>query len=170
MSVLFVDIYAAGVDFNFEDKRHYLIAACGMTSSGICKVTSDQSLTVFSVSLTKLCLRFGFSHTIVVLKDSKFLGEFIKTSNSLKINMHVLSGNNHEPMTVDHTCIFLITCLTIFYNEHGNTRVALEGIPMSLYALNAVPVVGTDISCSLLMTGRELNFPFFVRTASDVDL
>ena len=30
---------------------------------------------------------------------------------------------------------------------------------MSLYVWNYAPVVGTDISCSLLVTGREFNFP-----------
>ena len=44
-------------------------------------------------------------------------------------------------------------------NERGNNRVALEGILMSLYTWNSSPVVGTDISRSLLVTGREFNFP-----------
>ena len=30
---------------------------------------------------------------------------------------------------------------------------------MSLYAWNSAPVVGTDISQSLLVTGREFSFP-----------
>ena len=30
---------------------------------------------------------------------------------------------------------------------------------MSLYAWNSAPVVGTDISQSLLITGREFSFP-----------
>ena len=41
----------------------------------------------------------------------------------------------------------------------GNNRVALEGILMSLYGWNSAPVIGTDISRSLLVTGREFNFP-----------
>ena len=32
MKVLFVDIYAAGAEFNFVCTKHYLIAACGVTS------------------------------------------------------------------------------------------------------------------------------------------
>ena len=159
MRVLFVDIYAASTEFNFEGTRHYLIAACGMTSFGVCKATAEQSLTVFSAALMKIWLRFGFSHTIVVDKDSKFLREFVKTSALLKINMHTLLGSNHDPMIVERIFRFLNTCLTIFCNERGNTRVALEGILMSLYAWNSAPVIDTDISRSLLVTGREFNFP-----------
>jgi hypothetical protein len=37
----------------------------------------------------------------VVDKDSKFLGEFVKTAALLKINIHSLSGGNHDPMIVE---------------------------------------------------------------------
>ena len=104
MKVLFVDIYAAGTEFNFEGTRHYLIAACGMTSFAVCEDTAEQNSTIFSAALMKIWLRFGFSHTIVVDKDSKFLGEFVKTAALLKINIHSLSGGNHDPMIVERVC------------------------------------------------------------------
>ena len=141
MGMLFVDIYAAGAEFNFEGTQHYLIAACGMTSFDICEAIAKQSLTIFAAALMKIWLRFGFSHTIVVDKDSKFLGEFVKTAKLLNINIHVLFGNNHDPMLVEQICRFLNTCLTIFCNKRGTNRVALEGILMFLYAWNSAPVV-----------------------------
>ena len=67
-------------------------------------------------------------------------------------------------MIVYCICLFINSCLTIFCNECGNNRVALEDILMSLYAWNYVPVVGTDISRSLLVTGREFNFPIQLST------
>ena len=114
MKVLFVDIYAAGSEFNFEGTKHYLIAACGMTSFGICEATAEQSAASFAAALMKIWLRFGFSHTIVVDKDSKFLGVFAQTAALLKINIHVLSGENHDPMIVERICRYLNKCLTIF--------------------------------------------------------
>ena len=54
---------------------------------------------------------------------------------------------------------FLNSCLTVFCNDCGNNHVALEGILISLYAWNFAPVVGTGIKRSLLVTGREFNFP-----------
>ena len=62
MSMLFVDIYSAGADLNFYGTKHYLIAACGMTSFGICEPTSEQTAAAFAAALMKIWLRFGFSH------------------------------------------------------------------------------------------------------------
>jgi len=77
----------------------------------------------------------------------------------LKINIHVLSGENHNPMIVERICRYLNKTLTIFTNERDDNRVALEGILMSLYAWNSAPVIGTDISRSLIVVGREFQFP-----------
>ena len=49
-----------------------------MTSFAIAEDTAEQSSTVFAAAFMRIWLRFGFSHTIVVEKDSKFLGEFTK--------------------------------------------------------------------------------------------
>ena len=40
MRVLFVDMYAAGAELNFVGIKHYLIAACGMTSFAIAEDTA----------------------------------------------------------------------------------------------------------------------------------
>ena len=159
MRVLFLDVYAAGVEFNFDGTKHYLIGACGMCSFAICEATPEQTATAFASALMKIWLRFGFSHTIVVDKASAFLGVFAETAALLNINIHVLSGENHDPMIVEQICRFLNSCLTDFCNERGTNRVAFEGILMSLYAWNSAPSVGTDISRSLLTVGREFNFP-----------
>ena len=70
MQALFVDIFTAGGDFNFEGTKHYVIAACGMTSFAICEDTSQQKAKSFARALLKMWLRFGLSHAIVVDKDS----------------------------------------------------------------------------------------------------
>ena len=87
------------------------------------------------------------------------MGEFTKTETLLKINIHVLSGENHNLMIVERINRYLNSCLTIFCNERGINRVTLEGILMALYGWNSMPVIGTDISRSLLVTGREFQFP-----------
>ena len=43
MRVLFVDIYAAGAEFNFAGTKHYLIAACGMTAFAVCEDTAEAN-------------------------------------------------------------------------------------------------------------------------------
>ena len=155
MRVLFVDIYAVGTELNFVGTKHYLLAACGMTSFAVCEDTAEANSTTFAAAIMKIWLRFGFSHTLVVDKDSKFRGTFEATAALLNINIHVLSGENHNPMIVERICRYLNKCLTIFTNERDDNRVALEGILMSLYAWNSAPIIGTDISCSLVVVGRE---------------
>ena len=54
MKVLFVDIYAAGAEFNFEDTKHYLIAACGMTSFVVCDPTAEVNSTTFVSASMKI--------------------------------------------------------------------------------------------------------------------
>ena len=54
MNVLHVDIYAVGVNLNYEGNRFYLIAACGMTSFAVAEATSEQNSTVFASALMKI--------------------------------------------------------------------------------------------------------------------
>ena len=125
-----------------------------MTSFAVCEDTAEANSTTFAAAIMKIWLRFGFSHTLVVDKDSKFRGTFEATAALLKRNIHVLSGENHNPMIVERICRYLNKCLTIFTNERDDNRVALEGILMSLYAWNSAPIIGTDISRSLIVVGR----------------
>ena len=97
MSVLHVDIFVVGTEFNFDGNKYYLIASCGMTTFSICEPTAEQNAKTFASTMMKIWLRFGFSHTIVVDKDSKFRGTFADTAELLNINMHVLSGETTIP-------------------------------------------------------------------------
>ena len=149
-----VDIYAAVTEINFDGTKHYVIGACGMTSFGICEPTAEQNASAFASALMKIWLRFGFYHTIVVDKDSKFPGIFSQTNTLISINIHVLSSENNDPIFVERIFWFLNSCINVFWNERGNNCIALEGILMYLYAWNYAPVVGTDITLSLLVYGH----------------
>ena len=81
---------------------------------------------------------------IAVDKASTFLGVFAATAALLNINIHVLSGKNHDPMIVERINRFLNSCLTIFCNERETNKVALEGILVALYTWNSAPVIGTN--------------------------
>jgi hypothetical protein len=95
----------------------------------------------------------------VVDKDSNFFGVCREAIDLLKINCHVLSGNNHNPMLVERLCHYFNKGLTIMCNERDTVRVALESLLLLLYAWNSCPVPGTDISCSLVAVRREFAFP-----------
>jgi hypothetical protein len=81
----------------------------------------------------KIQLWFGFCHTIILDKDSNFLGVFKEVVNLLQINRHVLSGNNHNPMLVEHVNRYLNKGLKIMTNERNLVWVVMEAILLLLY-------------------------------------
>ena len=107
----------------------------------------------------KILLCYGFCHTVVLDKDSKFFGVCREAIDLLKINCHVLSSANHNPMIVERVNRYLTKGLKIMCNERDSVRVALEAILLLLYAWNSCPVPSTNISRSLVAVGREFTFP-----------
>ena len=129
-----------------------------MTSFAVGKPSPEQTAVSVASSQMKIWLCFGFSYTIVVDKVSVYLNIFAETADLLGINIRVLSGENHDPMMFERTKRFLNSCLTIICNERGTTKVAQEGILMSLYAWSSDPVIGTDISRIMIVVGRNFKF------------
>jgi hypothetical protein len=157
--VLHVDAYTAGAHSGFEGSDTYIVACCGMCTFGALEPVSGANATTFASAIMKVQLRYGFCHTIVLDKDSKFFGVCQEALDLLKINCHTLSGDNHNPMLVERICRYFNKGLTIMCNERDTVRVALESLLLLLYAWNSCPVPGTDISRSLVAVGREFAFP-----------
>jgi hypothetical protein len=118
----------------------------------------------------KMILRYGFCHTIVLDKDSKFFGICREALDLLKINCHVLSGGNHNPMLVEHVNQYLNQGLRIMCNERDSNQVALDKILLLIYAWNSCPVPGTNISCSMVAVGREFAFPINFSSGKHTEL
>ncbi len=144
--VLFVDAYSAGKYSGFEGSKVYLIAVCGMTGFSAMETVQHANSTTFASGIMKIQLRFGFCHTIVLDKDSKFLGAFKEAVNLLQINFQVLLGGNHNPMLVKQVNWFLNKRLKIMTNERDSVRVAMEAILLLLYAWNSTPNPCMDLS------------------------
>ena len=62
-------------------------------------------------------------------------------------------------MLVERFNRYLNKVLKIFSNERASNRTYVEGALLAAYAWNSAPISGTDISKSLLVMGREFNFP-----------
>jgi hypothetical protein len=157
--VMHFNVYAAGTHADFEGSECYFIGCCGMTSFACMEPITNASATNFTSAIMKMLLRYGFCHTAMLDKDSKLFGVCSKALDLLKINLHVLSGANHNPMLVERVNRYLTKGLKIMCNKRDSVRVALEAILLLLYASNLCPVPGTDISCSLVAIGREFAFP-----------
>jgi hypothetical protein len=158
--VLHVDAYSAGVHSSFEGSTSYLIGCCGMCSFWILALVTGATTTfTFAFTIMKMQLRFGFCHTIVLDKDSKFFSVCRESLDLLKINCHILLGDNHNPMLVKRLCRYLNKGLHIVTNECNSVRMALEALLLLLYAWNSCPAPGTDISQSLVAVDRKFAFP-----------
>ncbi len=98
--VMFFDAYSAGKHAGFEGSECYLIGCCGMCGFACMEPITSASATIFASAIMKVLLHYGFCHTIVLDKDSKFFGVCRKAIDLLQINCHVLSSANHNPMIV----------------------------------------------------------------------
>ena len=168
--VLHIDGYQAGSQQGFEDLNTYLIACCGMCSVAAMEPVSNPSATTFALAIMKIILRYGFCHTVVLDKDSKFLGICREALDLLQINCHILSGNNHNPKLVEHINRYLNAGLQIMTNEQDSVRIALEAILLLIYAWNSCPMPRTDTSCSLVAIGWEFAFPIDFSAGKNAEL
>jgi hypothetical protein len=132
--VLFIDAYSAGKHSSFDGSKTYLIACYGMTGFVSMEPIQHPNSKTFASGIIKIQLRYGFCHTVVSDKDSKFFGVCREALNLLHINCHVFSGNIHNPMIVERVNRYLTKVLKIMTNERGSVRIALEAILLLLYA------------------------------------
>jgi hypothetical protein len=102
--VLHVDAYMAGAHSGFKGSETYIIACCGMCTFGALEPITSANATTFASAIVKIQLRYGFCHTIVLDKDLKFFGVCRGALDLLKINCHILSGDNHNPMLIKCIC------------------------------------------------------------------
>jgi hypothetical protein len=74
--VLHVDAYLAGAHSGFKGSDVYLAACCSMCTFGTLKSVAGTNTTTFALAIMKIQLRYGFCHTVVLDKDSKFYRVF----------------------------------------------------------------------------------------------
>jgi hypothetical protein len=130
--VLHVDSYSAGAYSSFEGSTSYLIGCCGMCSFGILEPVTSTNASTFASAIMKMQLNFGFCHTIVLGKDCKFCSVYRESLDLLKINCHVLLGDNHNSMLVQRLCRYFNEGLHIMTNEGNLVHVALEALLLLL--------------------------------------
>ncbi len=96
--VMFLCAYSASKHAGYEGSICYLIGCYRMHSFACMEPITSVSATTFASAIMKVLLCYGFCHTIVLDKDSKFFGVCRKAINLLQINCHILSSTNHHPI------------------------------------------------------------------------
>ncbi len=168
--VLHIDGYQAGKESGFKGSSHYLVACCGMCTFTAMEPVSTANVTTYASAIMKIMLQFGFCHTCILDKDSKFYGVCRKALDLLKVNRHVLSGGNHNPMIFKRLNRYLNTGLRIMTNKHDFTCIALKAILLLIYAWNSCPIPGTDIYWSMVTIGCKFAFPIDFSTRKHAKL
>ncbi len=130
--VMHFDAYAAGKHAGFKGSDAYLISCCGMCSFACMEPVSNPSSTTFASAIMRILLCYGFCHTAVLNKDSKFFGVCREALDLLKINCHVLLGANHNPMLVECVNWYLNKGLCIMGNKQDLVQVTLKAILLLL--------------------------------------
>jgi len=83
-------------------------------------------------------LQYGLSHTVVLDKDSKFLGVCRESLDLLlHINCHILSGGNHNPMLVKRLNRYHNKGLKIMTNKRDTSGLPLK--PSSSSSTHGAP-------------------------------
>ncbi len=80
MKVIHIDRYAASKQQGFEGSKIFLDACCGMCIFATVETVTYASAKTFASAIMKIMLRYGTSHTVVLDKDSKFLGCVVNPS------------------------------------------------------------------------------------------
>jgi hypothetical protein len=105
---------------------------------------------------------------VITDPNSKFKGAFKATFALLGIQHHLSARGNHNAILVEGFNKFLNSGLRVFDNDRDTNRVFLEGAETLTYAWNSCPVLGTDLSRSLLTVGHEFHFPIDFTTNQHV--
>ncbi len=132
--VLHINGYKAGKELGFKGSSHFLVACCSMCTFAAMAPILTTNATTYTSAIMKIMLQSGFCHTCVLDKDSKFYGVCHKALDLLKVNCHVFSSGNHNPMIVKRLNRYLNAGLRIMTNKRDSTRIALKAILLLIYA------------------------------------
>ena len=170
MKVVHADVYTVGAEMGFSGEKHFMFIVCGMCTFAMWEPLRICNSTTFADAIMKILTSFGFAHTIVIDKDSKFLSVFKQTMELLMINLHTASGGHHDPILTERLFRYQNKALRIIHNSLGTNKSSRQSMALTTYAYNSAPVTGTDISRSLIVTGREFHFPIDYASEDHVNL
>jgi hypothetical protein len=159
MQCVHADAWVPGKTTSFQGFIGLMVVVCHLTGFVAIEPLSDMNSTTFARSVYRIMLRYGLAQMIITDPDSKLKGEFKTAFKTLKIDHHLSSKGNHNAVAVERFNRFLNAGLRVFNNDRDSNRVFVEGSETLTYAWNSCPVLGTDLSRSLLITGREFKFP-----------
>ena len=130
-----------------------------MSTFAVAEPVTNPSAMVYAQALLMIMLCFGLAHTIVLYTNNNFYNTFRQMCELLRLNVHTISGENHDPMLVEHVYLYLNKGLKIFTQKRGTPAISREAVLLLLYAWNSCSVPLTDLSRAMIVTCRDFSFP-----------
>jgi hypothetical protein len=159
MQCMRADALVPGKTTSFQGLVGLMVVVCHLEGFIALEPLADMNSTTFARSVYRIMLCYGLAQMVITEPDSKFKVEFKEAFKTLKIEHHMSSRGNHNAIAVERFNRFLNAGLRVFNNDRGLNRVFVEGSETLAYAWNLCPVLETDLSRLLLVTGREFKFP-----------
>ena len=168
--VIHADVYTIGSELGFSGHKNFMVVICGLCTFACQEPLREMNSTTFADAIMKIMLANGLAHTIIVDKDSKFMGVFAQTIKLLQINFHVASGGNHDPVFTERLFVYYNKSLKIIGISLGTNRSSTQSVALINYAYNSAPVTGTDIVRSQIAVGRIFHYPIDYATEESVNI
>jgi hypothetical protein len=162
------DAWVPGKTESFHGFTRLMIGVDHMTGFAAIEPMKEMNSSSFARSVYVILLRYRLSHTVITNPDSKFKGQFKEAFAILRIHHHLSTRGHHAAILVEQFNRFLNAGFCVFNNDQDSNRVFVEGAQTLTYAWNSCPVIGTDLSQSLLTVGREFHFPIDFETNRQV--
>eukprot|EP00978_Attheya_sp_CCMP212_P002696 scaffold5516_cov32-Attheya_sp.AAC.2 len=140
MNTVHADVWVPGKTVGYDGNTALIIVLCHMTGFVAVEPLKELNSTTFTQSIYTILLRYGM----------------IKL---LRVRHHPVARGHHDAIFVERFNRFLNAGLRVFNNDRGINRVFIEGALTLCYAWNSCPVTSTDLSRSLLVVGKEFQFP-----------
>jgi hypothetical protein len=153
------DAWVPGKTTSFDGNIGLMIVVCHMTGFTAIEPMKEMNSSSFARAVYTILLRYGLPQLVITDPDSKFKGNFKEAFATLKIQHYLSARGNHNAILVERFNRYLNSGLRVFNNDRETNRVFIEGAQTLTYAWNSCPVLGTDLSRSLLTVGREFHFP-----------
>ena len=159
--VIFLDFWSPG---DVPDKHGnvkvltYMDCMTGFVMATFMSGNMD-SMAVADAVVQAFFTSVGLPRLIFVDADSLFAGVFLRLFEHLGIPVEAIARENHKAMRNERFHRYLNKVERINSADKDTLFQWKQGALFSIYAWNAGPIDGTDLSRSLVVIGREFPFP-----------
>ena len=132
-------------------------------------INDETADSVTAAAFQHFFIPFGLPKIVIVDDGSTSADLVKKVCNQLQIRVHAVSKGNHRAILCERFHRYLNKVQKIHRTTVGNPDDWHTAMLLALYAWNAAPVDGTNITRSVAAIGREFPFPIEIQEDAPVE-